>query len=153
MTNNYRAEYSQLLKDPKWQKKRLEVMERDQFTCQSCFDSDSTLNVHHKHYTWGLKPWDYEPDLLITLCESCHETETENIKQARKNLLRAISRNCYGFIELNRLASAFDKAADDKRILKEPDTSIIEFLLSNEDAWKVIEDMFWKKLKLEQDGQ
>ena len=31
------------------------------------------LNVHHKLYVRGKKPWEYSEDHLITLCESCHK--------------------------------------------------------------------------------
>jgi 5-methylcytosine-specific restriction endonuclease McrA len=31
--------YSELLKSPKWQKKRLEIMSRDKFTCKKCGDT------------------------------------------------------------------------------------------------------------------
>ncbi len=68
--------YSEKLRDPRWQKKRLEVMSRDDFTCQFCEDKESTLNVHHIRYIRGHKPWEYEPYYLITLCESCHEGES-----------------------------------------------------------------------------
>lgn len=65
--------YSELLKDPRWQKKRLQVMERDNFTCASCQSSEATLNVHHcVPYKKGAMPWEYEIDELITLCETCH---------------------------------------------------------------------------------
>lgn len=69
--------YSQKLRDPRWQRKRLEVMDRDEFTCQRCFDSHSTLNVHHKHYHKGRDPWDYALHELVTLCESCHDLQHE----------------------------------------------------------------------------
>ena len=65
--------YSDLLKDPRWQKKRLEILQRDDFRCQSCDDNTSTLHVHHLKYDNDLKPWEYENDDLITLCETCHE--------------------------------------------------------------------------------
>lgn len=64
-------------KDPQWQKKRLKIMERDEFMCQNCFDNESTLNVHHKYYIAGNKPWEYPDELLITLCKECHEWEEE----------------------------------------------------------------------------
>ena len=60
-------------KDPRWQKKRLEIMERDNFTCQSCGDTESTLNVHHTYYEKGKKPWEYPDVTLITWCENCHK--------------------------------------------------------------------------------
>ena len=33
------------------------------------------LNVHHKYYVNGLKPWEYDNDALITLCQDCHMKE------------------------------------------------------------------------------
>jgi hypothetical protein len=61
--------------DSRWQKKRLEVMNRDGFKCKSCgAEGDGvTLNVHHSFYEKGLDPWAYDNDTLITLCEDCHE--------------------------------------------------------------------------------
>lgn len=67
--------YSEKLKDPKWQKKRLEILNRDEFTCQSCFDNESTLHIHHKVYNKDCEPWDIDNESLITLCEDCHENE------------------------------------------------------------------------------
>jgi len=67
------SNYSELLKHPKWQKKRLEIFERDKFECRSCMANDKTLHVHHINYEDGKKPWQYPDSNLITLCEKCHE--------------------------------------------------------------------------------
>jgi len=72
--------YSELLKSPKWQKKRLEIMKRDKFTCKLCGDQETQLHVHHKEYIGGNAPWNYDNKLLITLCEDCH-TEVEKLKK------------------------------------------------------------------------
>lgn len=64
--------YWEKLKDPRWQKMRLAVMERDGFACQVCADDKSTLNVHHRIYRKGAAPWEYAPHELVTLCEACH---------------------------------------------------------------------------------
>jgi len=64
--------YSEKLKHPKWQKKRLEIMERDKFKCKLCGDEETMLQIHHKEYVNGNDPWDYEDRELITLCEHCH---------------------------------------------------------------------------------
>lgn len=64
-------------KDPRWQKKRLEILKRDKFQCQSCFNTENTLNVHHKYYIYGRKPWEYPNDLLVTFCEGCHQLEED----------------------------------------------------------------------------
>ena len=65
--------YDKLLTDPRWQRKRLEIMNEDNFTCQICGDKVSTLTVHHIRYIKGLKPWEYSNSLLITLCNDCHD--------------------------------------------------------------------------------
>ena len=69
--------YYELLKDPRWQRKRLEVMQRDGFRCLDCDDDAKTLNVHHIRYRRGKKPWEYDDGDLETLCEDCHERQTD----------------------------------------------------------------------------
>lgn len=64
--------YSEKLLDPRWQKKRLEILSRDNFTCVKCGDEKETLHIHHIEYKKGLDPWDYENDKLTTLCVLCH---------------------------------------------------------------------------------
>lgn len=64
------ATYAEKLKHPKWQKKRLEIFSRDNFTCQLCDDTKTTLNVHHLKYT--RLPWEAKDEDLITYCEYCH---------------------------------------------------------------------------------
>jgi len=64
--------YSESLRDPRWQKKRLKVLERDNFLCSSCGDGTTELHVHHKKYIDGKKPWDYRIEMLSTLCSDCH---------------------------------------------------------------------------------
>ena len=70
-----RSDYYELLKDPRWQKRRLEIMQRDNFTCQMCgngLTSGVPLNVHHYVYHKGYLPWEYPDKDLITLCRDCH---------------------------------------------------------------------------------
>lgn len=69
--------YSELLRSPLWQKKRLKILERDDFTCQHCGCKERELQVHHRIYHRGAKPWEYDDSELITLCNQCHEVETE----------------------------------------------------------------------------
>lgn len=65
--------YAQKLRDPRWQRRRLEIMGRDKFACRMCGDGKSTLNVHHIFYTRGADPWDYPDTALVTTCDACHE--------------------------------------------------------------------------------
>ncbi len=67
--------YAEKLKDPRWQKKRLQIMERDGWRCTECGDPNTTLHVHHLLYLPGREPWEYYDEFLITLCEDCHERE------------------------------------------------------------------------------
>ena len=67
--------YGEKLKDPRWQKKRLEILQRDNFTCRLCEDAENTLHVHHKAYRKNTEPWDYPDYIYITLCENCHEEQ------------------------------------------------------------------------------
>lgn len=70
---NLMTKYSELLRDPRWQKKRLEIMSRDHWACRFCSDADHILNVHHLYYERYYRPWEYPREALITLCEACHE--------------------------------------------------------------------------------
>ena len=63
-------EVSDSYKHPKWQKTRLRVMERDEWSCCACSNKESTLHVHHRAYQG--EPWDVPDEWLQTLCESCH---------------------------------------------------------------------------------
>ena len=65
--------YTEKLKNPRWQKKRLEILERDGWQCRSCWENNKTLHVHHMSYDKDLKPWEYDNNKLLTLCEDCHE--------------------------------------------------------------------------------
>jgi replicative DNA helicase len=63
--------YGRKLSDPRWQRKRLEIFQRDNWTCQDCGDSETELQVHHKQYKGD--PWNAPDDTLVTLCANCHE--------------------------------------------------------------------------------
>ena len=72
-----KTSYWEKLKDPRWQKKRLLMLERSEWTCEVCGDSENTLNVYHKQYLKGREPWEYEEGQLIVLCEDCHSFQHE----------------------------------------------------------------------------
>lgn len=65
--------FAEQLKHPKWQQKRLEVMQRCGFMCINCEDKNTTLHIHHPFYRKGAKLWEYETDELLCLCEKCHQ--------------------------------------------------------------------------------
>lgn len=71
-----RPTYAQQLKDPRWQKRRLEILSKADFRCVNCDAKDKTLHVHHKIYRKGCLAWEYADEDLESLCEDCHEFET-----------------------------------------------------------------------------
>jgi hypothetical protein len=73
--------YFNKLKDPRWQKLRLEVMQRDKFKCLMCGDESSELQVHHTFYQGD--PWEIEPDFLMTTCKKCHSEITTTLREVR----------------------------------------------------------------------
>jgi 5-methylcytosine-specific restriction endonuclease McrA len=56
------------------------------------------LNVHHKYYITGLKPWEYDDDALITLCQECHQKRHEiaipKYRSLSKNIIDAYCHKC-----------------------------------------------------------
>lgn len=95
--------YSEQLESPKWQKKRLEVMQRDNWQCQLCSDTTTQLHVHHKKYTYNKKAWEYDNDLLITYCKHCHllVEENKNISPIIKVLKTEIVSDKISLISIN----------------------------------------------------
>jgi hypothetical protein len=71
----YKKTYSEKLRDPRWQKKRLQIFDRDNFTCVKCGNDELELHVHHKKYIKNREPWEYSDKFLETLCHVCHNKE------------------------------------------------------------------------------
>lgn len=109
-----KQEYIEKLKDLRWQKMRLQVFERDEWACQICLDTKSTLHVHHKYYLNHrmVEPWEYPMNALITLCAACHQNETEDLSCKAHYLICMIKKHflsneieeiAYGFRDMNLL--------------------------------------------------
>jgi 5-methylcytosine-specific restriction endonuclease McrA len=79
--NIYRSEpsekltYKEQLKDGRWQRKRLEIMERDGFKCRCC-KSTNDLTVHHLYYLPNTLLWEYENEGMVTICKTDHDKIT-----------------------------------------------------------------------------
>jgi hypothetical protein len=134
--------YSEKLRDPRWQKKRLEIMKRDLFGCVNCGDEKSTLNVHHIAYHEN--PWDTPDNLLITLCETCHKEETEDLKIASKNLIDALKLSGMTSVGMISLAGCFQK--DRGWTHYEPCYDILKLAVEDDKIWDSITDIFWLRL-------
>jgi hypothetical protein len=89
------SDYSDKLKDPRWQKKRLAVLERAGWKCQVCDNDKDTLHVHHLAYKG--EPWDAPDELLECLCESCHNWR-EDFNTFCGARSEAPTKLCYAFV-------------------------------------------------------
>lgn len=92
--------------DPRWQKKRLEILSRDNFACTQCGTTEKTLHVHHTVYRNEAEgPWDYLDSSLITLCDDCHKAEHDELWPSKKHFLGIVAEagfgTCRGLDELS----------------------------------------------------
>jgi hypothetical protein len=131
--------YSDKLKDPRWQKKRLEILERDNWTCQWCQDTQNTLHVHHMKYNGD--PWDADSDHLITLCYSCHESIDSGFNEAGQKLINAFKSKAFAAEHLLKLAKAVE-SGQLRGLPYEPTTDIISFLFSDIDSFHLLSIRF-----------
>lgn len=99
--------YQRKLANPLWQKKRLEIFERDKFTCKSCYGTESELHVHHRYYLTNVDPWDYPDDCYMTLCYQCHITEESELKENAQYLLQMLKESGCDSISLLQLGNFF----------------------------------------------
>lgn len=93
--------YSDKLKDPRWQRKRLEILNRDDFKCFWCGDKDNTLHVHHEYYEGD--PWDVDNDGLTTLCSECHSVNHLKLTGLEKLLINSYRSSERGNMEMIKM--------------------------------------------------
>lgn len=75
--------YSYQLKSPKWQKKRLDILNLRGFKCEKCNCEENQLHVHHRFYLKNRKAWEYDNDVFQVLCYICHENEHKKEDQQK----------------------------------------------------------------------
>lgn len=82
-------DYQEKLKDPRWHKRRRQILVRDFFICQKCGHKAVNNHVHHVVYLFEHEPWEYDDEYLITLCGRCHTLEhidSKHISDIIKNM-------------------------------------------------------------------
>lgn len=102
--------YKEKLLDPRWQKKRLEIFERDAFACRYCGDKSKTLHVHHLKYDGD--PWDVPEKYLLTVCEECHQEEHENRRHMEDYLLMTLRTSGASNVDVDIIATIFEEMGD-----------------------------------------
>lgn len=118
--------YFDKFKDPRWQKKRLKIMERDGFKCEGCGAGDKTLSVHHGYYDKDLDPWEYDDITLHCVCDECHKM----YEDLKKRIYRCIA--ICNLVELDFLSVSIPGAIHD---------DVVEEMASSSDALKGSDDV------------
>lgn len=97
---SFAKDYAKKLLDGRWQKKRLEILQRDGFCCTIC-QRQHNVQIHHNWYLKNMEPWDYNGDQLVTLCNEHHE-EIGELQEGLKRLLARsgpeIQRKVYDYL-------------------------------------------------------
>lgn len=120
--------YSEKLLDPRWQKRRLAILQRDNWTCLECGNTEETLHVHHLYYRSGLQPWEYPDGALSTLCATCHKA-IGNEEPAEMILIGTLRQRGFNNRDIVNLGLAFAEM-DDKAPI-EPLITTLQGLLSD----------------------
>lgn len=79
-------EYRERLRDPRWQKNRLAILERADWRCEGCGTREVNLQIHHGYYERGVMPWEYPAEALYCLCDDCHERAEARKAEAYREL-------------------------------------------------------------------
>lgn len=86
--------YSEKLKDPRWQKKRLEIFNLRGFKCEKCGCEENELHIHHRFYISGREAWEYDNDVFQVLCSDCHkkehDTKTKNNNSKYEEIIKKL---------------------------------------------------------------
>lgn len=81
------SNYSSQLRDTRWQKKRLELLEAANWSCCNCGSETRELQCHHLIYRKGKSPWEYPNSEIIVLCSQCHEYITKIQSEVNERIL------------------------------------------------------------------
>lgn len=124
--------YADKLKDPRWQKKRLEILNRDEFTCRFCGSKKNTLHVHHTGYATS-NPWETPDKCLVTLCEFCHEQEERDLQKSIDFLIKHLKLSGFTSKSFDQLSGLFQT---DRDWATNPFSfSVIARIIDNDDIW------------------
>ena len=125
MKRKAESDWAAKYRDPRWQKMRLQIMERDGFACRHCGKSEGvTLNVHHSYYEAGRNPWEYEEDTLVTWCEECHKKRHEAAKWMARDMANMTREEINGVIDTLRHYKGFFKVMFENRESHFPESAL-----------------------------
>ena len=68
---NSKESYAMSLTQSEWKAFRQFIFVVRGDSCEIC-GSKKNLQVHHRHYIKGRKPWEYLPEEVMVVCHTCH---------------------------------------------------------------------------------
>lgn len=87
---SYKYKAHRFYKTAAWRKKRVEILQRDNFECQMCKErglQTQAQTVHHIVHLRDDKSLALEDSNLISLCNACHnEVHPEKLKKFTSNI-------------------------------------------------------------------
>src|ERR1044072_1117456 len=133
--------YSEKLRNANWQKKRLEIFNRDNWSCLSCgrdcLKEGLSMQIHHIKYLPNLEPWEYDSSYLVTYCELCHNTEHMIGGQINEILIDLIRRHQVFIKPVTQINTLIEKWPEFHKKLKAfLDESMISYLRTVENSMK-----------------
>lgn len=134
--------YSEKLLDPRWQRKRLEIFQRDKFQCVYCCADDKTLHVHHLEYVG--EPWEAPNESLLTVCLECHDDEHLNRKEYERVLALTLAQKKFSAGSILDIALGFSKMTP----FNSPDVMacVLQYVLSSHDIMVSLHEMYFDNL-------
>lgn len=140
------SNYDELLRDPRWKKRRKQIINRDNKTCTQC-GSTKNLRVHHIYYVEGAMPWEYPDEALVTLCETCHNDYHKKYKNIVKKKEPAKVSKRKPKIKLHNLSSFNElsilKVKKNKKRGKRKPRVCLATIQADKEHYKKLDDGTW----------
>ena len=80
--------YSQQLRDPRWLKRRQEIIERANNLCEQYGEQSDRFEIHHGYYLKDKMAWEYPDEVLYCLCPDCHYSIQELMEVAHYHVAK-----------------------------------------------------------------
>jgi hypothetical protein len=93
LMNKNQSSFTQKFHDPRWIKKRTELLHAYDFTCVKCGAANGHALVHRIKHVPHLDPWNYPDHLLQVLCRDCQKITIliDNIWAAKEGTSETIT--------------------------------------------------------------
>jgi 5-methylcytosine-specific restriction endonuclease McrA len=116
--------YKQQLQNPLWQKKRLEIMQRDNFTCLMCNSNKHQLHIHHLYYEKNTEIYNYDNECYLTLCNICHDFFHSKLTKVISLIAFQIVKNKIDILELDNFLHKHQRKVKNQKKITNTDKKI-----------------------------